>query len=88
MEGLGNWGHPGDWTCDLGYRVWELGSLGNCGHVTTCADSGEGSHPGDYGQMTPGTRLGGSVNLEFVDMFPQVQGMGGFTLETMDVEPR
>ena len=28
------------------------------------------------------------VTLEFVDMFPQVQGLGGFTLETMDVEPR
>ena len=46
------WGLPGDCTHVPQYRFWEVGSLGNCGHVTQSAVSGEEADPGDCGIMT------------------------------------
>ena len=46
------WGLPGDCTHGPQYRFWEVGSLGDGGHVTQSAVSGEQTDPGDRGLMT------------------------------------
>ena len=54
----GEYCHPGDWTCNPRYRVWDRGHSGDSGHVTPGSGSGKGCHIGHCGSVTPGTGSG------------------------------